>query len=146
MRGWNLLIGAAQQPPQELPNALREMRALFDRALRLDPNAADALSGSAITYNLERFFGLDDPGTDYESKALGQADRAIALDRNNVRAYFAKAQYLSLSQRFNDALGAADAGLASIQITSCSIWRARPPKIPSAASDRQRPMRDGPCG
>jgi adenylate cyclase len=112
MHGWSLLVRAAQQQPGEMRGAIREMRALFDRALQLDPNAADALSGSAISYNIERLFGLGNAGTDYEAKALGQANRALALDGNNVRAYFAKAQYLSLSGRFNEALGAADAGLA----------------------------------
>ena len=34
--------------------------------------------------------GWGDPGTDYEAKVLGQANRAIALDPDNVRAYLAK--------------------------------------------------------
>jgi tetratricopeptide (TPR) repeat protein len=43
---------------------------------------------------------------------LGQANRAIALDHDNVRAYMIKSGYLGLSRRFSEALGVTDAGLA----------------------------------
>jgi tetratricopeptide (TPR) repeat protein len=43
---------------------------------------------------------------------VGQADRAIARDPDNVRPYWPKAEYLSLSRRPSEALGVADAGLA----------------------------------
>jgi adenylate cyclase len=112
MRGWSLLYGAVRLPPKESRKQLHEARTLFDRALQIDPNESDALAGSAETYFLDYFFGWGEPGTDFEAKALGQADRAIALDPNNVRAYFVKAQYLGVSHRHSDALGAADAGLA----------------------------------
>jgi adenylate cyclase len=70
------------------------------------------LAGSAQTYADERLFGLGDPGTDYEAKALGQADRAIALDPNDVQAYSIKANYLNQSRRPSEALDVANAGLA----------------------------------
>ena len=50
---------------------------MFDRALQIDPDDADALAGSALTYYAEYIYGWADPGTDYEAKVLGQADRAI---------------------------------------------------------------------
>ena len=56
--------------------------------------------------------GWGDPGTDYDAKILGPANRAINLTRDDPGVYFAKAQYLSLSRRPTEALGAADAGLA----------------------------------
>ena len=43
---------------------------------------------------------------------LGQANRAIGLAPDNVRAHYVKAIYLGLSRRGGEALGAADAGLA----------------------------------
>jgi adenylate cyclase len=60
-------------------------------------------------------FSLDgaDPATDYDAKVLGQANRALALDPNNSDAYYAKADYLSLSRRASEALGVTDAGLAA---------------------------------
>src|SRR5208282_3657991 len=79
MRGVDLLIRGIQQPPTERRESTHEARALFDRALQIDPNDADALSGSADTYINDYLYGLGDPGTDYEAKALGQANRAIEL-------------------------------------------------------------------
>jgi adenylate cyclase len=113
MRGWNLLERSEPQPPKEQRDSSNEARALFDRALQIDPNDADALAGSAFTYFRDYFYGWGDPGTDYEAKVLGQANRAIVLAPDNVRAYFVKAGYLSLSRRFNEAVGVSDAGLAS---------------------------------
>ena len=40
------------------------------------------------------------------------ADRAIALAPDNMLAYWAKASYLVISRRWNEALGIAEAGLA----------------------------------
>ncbi len=71
------------------------------------------MAGSANAYFQEYFSGWTDPHTDYEANILGQANRAIFLDPNNVRAYFSKGLYLSLvSHRYSEALGVADAGLA----------------------------------
>jgi adenylate cyclase len=113
MRGWALFWSALPKPPNEVRESLKQARALFDRALAIDPNDADALAGSANAYFDEYFSGWTDPQTDYEAKILGQANRAIFLDPDNVRAYDDKALYLSLvSHRSSEALGVADAGLA----------------------------------
>jgi tetratricopeptide (TPR) repeat protein len=112
MRAWTLNWRANQQPQKEMRDSNHEARALYDRALQIDPNDADALAGSAQTYLVDYFFGWGDPGTDYEAKVLGQANRAIALDHDNVRAYMIKSGYLGLSRRFSEALGVTDAGLA----------------------------------
>ena len=113
MQGWSLIPRALQQRQNERRESEKEARTLFDRALKIDPNDADALVGSAITDFDEYMFGWGDPKTDYEAKVLGQADRAIALDPNNVQAYVAKGFYLSQgSHRYSEALGVTDAGLA----------------------------------
>jgi hypothetical protein len=57
---------------------------LFDRALQIDPKDADSLAGSAFTYYADFIYGWGDPGTDYEAKALGQADRGITLAPDNI--------------------------------------------------------------
>src|SRR5262249_8648816 len=73
----------------------------------------DALEGSADTYWTEYIGGWGDPGTDYAAKVLGQVDRAIALDVNNVRAYARKSWYLGqVARQYDEAGGGADAGLA----------------------------------
>jgi adenylate cyclase len=113
MRGWALFWSAFPKPPNEVRESLKQARALFDRALAIDPNDAEALAGSANAYFEEYFSGWTDPQTDYEANILGQANRAIFLDPDNVRAYDDKALYLSLvSHRYSEALGVADAGLA----------------------------------
>jgi adenylate cyclase len=112
MRGWSVLNGSFGQAPKEQSNAVSEARALFDRALQIDPNDADSLAASAGSYLAEYFLGSGEPGTDYEAKVLGQANRALALAPDNVGAYYAKADYLALSGRPSEALGVADAGLA----------------------------------
>jgi adenylate cyclase len=114
MQGSALIWRGLQQPQNERRESEKEAQGLFDRALKIDPNDADALAGSAIYYFDEHLFGWgDDPKTDYDAKILGQADRAIALDLNNMLAYQAKGLYLSLgSHRYSEALGVTDAGLA----------------------------------
>jgi tetratricopeptide (TPR) repeat protein len=112
MQGWISLWRSLQQLPTERRETNRQARTLFDRALQIDPKDADSLAGSAFTYFADFIHGWGDPGTDYEAKALGQADRAITLAPDNVRGYFVKGDYLSLSHRPQEGLAAADAGLA----------------------------------
>jgi tetratricopeptide (TPR) repeat protein len=73
MQGWSLIPRALQQRQNERRESEKEARTLFDRALKIDPNDADALAGSAITDFDEYMFGWGDPKTDYEAKILGQA-------------------------------------------------------------------------
>jgi adenylate cyclase len=86
---------------------------LFERALKFDPNSSEALAGDAYAYAIEYAFGSRNSETDYDAKVLGQADRAIALDRDNTQAYVARSHYLLVTSRPNDALRAADSGLAA---------------------------------
>jgi adenylate cyclase len=85
--------------------------ALFEQALKIDPNDADALADEAECYLYEHLY-WDNPQTDYDAKVIGQADRAIALAPGDTQAYYAKSAYLALSRRFDEALRTADAGLA----------------------------------
>jgi tetratricopeptide (TPR) repeat protein len=106
MRGWAVV----RTPPQSMEKAAAA-RALFQQALKIDPNDADALAGDAYTYQLE-YVGSTNPETDYDAKVLGQADRAIALAPDTLWAYYVKCVYLYYSHRADKALDAADAGLA----------------------------------
>ena len=80
MRGHEALWRFFQQPTKD---SLISIRALFEQALKIDPNDADALGDDATTYLNEYSFGWTNPDTDYEAKILGQADRAIALTPHN---------------------------------------------------------------
>ena len=112
MRGWTLVHSSSLRPPKERLDSIHEARALFDQALKIDPSDAEALAGSARVYGIDYALGWGDPGTDYDAKVLGPANRAIAIDPNNIRAYYTKSEYLVLSGRASEGLSAADAGLA----------------------------------
>ena len=86
-------------------------RAWFEEALKLDPNYSAALAGDATTYLVQYIYWRNSE-TDYDAKILGQADRAITLDPNNILAYMAKSVYMLVTSRPNDAFRAADAGLS----------------------------------
>ena len=86
--------------------------ALFDQALKADPNDADALAGEAFTYMALYTFGEAATETSLDGKIIDQADRAIALSADNMRAYAAKSLYLAGTGRANQSLRAADSGLA----------------------------------
>ena len=109
MRGRAAMSLWVQQPTKD---SLVAVRAWFDRALEIDPNDADALAGEANTYVAEYAHEWTNPDTDYDAKILGQADRSIALARDNVDAYTVKGLYFAISLRPNDGLRIANAGLA----------------------------------
>ena len=123
MRGRGAILHWAQQPPTK--DDILAVRALFERALEIDPNDADALAGSANTYLSEYAYGWTDPETDYDAKILGQADRSIALARDNTWPYSVKSAYLHTSLRPSDALRVANAGLALNSNSAVSVCHAR---------------------
>jgi adenylate cyclase len=115
---------------QALRNAWRNKdendtaRALFEQALKIDPENADALAGEAGTYVNEHAREWTNSGPDYEAKTLGLADRAIALAPDNVAGYEAKSWYLRSARRWDEAIRATDAGLA-VNPNSASLYDER---------------------
>ena len=61
---------------------------------------------------LTRFNGWGDPGTDYDAKVLGQANRAIISPPTIPAAYTQRRSIWPYRADTREALGAADAGLA----------------------------------
>ncbi len=92
--------------------SMAEARTLFEQALKLDPNFADAMAGLAWTYAFDYVYGWPSPETDYDAKIIGWADRSITLVPDNAYGYAAKAFYLNSSNRASEALAVADVGLA----------------------------------
>ena len=109
MRGTEALWRSQQQPTKEGNLATR---ALFEQSLKLDPDDATALAGSAATYLIDYAYGWANPETDYEAKVLGQADRAIALAPRTAWNYSAKVNWLTLTGRAKEGLRVADAEVA----------------------------------
>jgi TolB-like protein/DNA-binding winged helix-turn-helix (wHTH) protein len=112
IRGWDLVLRANRLPSEDKRETFHQARGLFDRALEINPNDPLAVAGSAETYLVDYGFGWRDPGTDYEARVLGQANRAIVLAPDNIPAYYTKAMYLAETARPSQALDVTDAGLA----------------------------------
>ena len=109
MRGrYSILLFYRQQTKENLYAA----RALFEQALAIDPDDADALAGDAWTYMIEFTYGWTNSATDYGVKILAQADRSIAVAPNVPDAYAAKGIYLAATHRADEAVKVMDAGLA----------------------------------
>ena len=124
-RGWALVWQAIPQPMPKKQNTYLAARSLFDQALKIDADDADALAGEALTYDVEYAFFPSSVATDYETKIIGQADRAIALAPQTEEAYYAKSQYLAMTHRADEALRAAEAGLAANPNFGATIRRSR---------------------
>ena len=125
MRGWaTIWEGIQQQVMTEKQDLYYAARTLFERALAIDPNYADALAGDAMTYQVDYLYGWSSAGTDYEGKVIGQADRAIALAPDAARAYYAKSTYLRMTHRANESIQVADDGLAT-NPNSSQLYSAR---------------------
>jgi adenylate cyclase len=111
-RAWSSVWQAIRQPVMtEKHDIYLAARALFEQALAIDPNYADALAGDAFIWMVDYLYGWS-PGTDYETKIIAQANRAIALAPDDVRGYYPKSLYLRMSGRASEALHVANDGLA----------------------------------
>jgi TolB-like protein/class 3 adenylate cyclase len=109
MRARALSLQRQQQPTREKNDAVR---AMYEQALAIDPNDAAALAGDAFTYLIDLAFGWTKADTDYDAKVLGQVDRSIVFARDDPLPYNVKSFYLIDTHRPDEALRAADAGLA----------------------------------
>ena len=141
MRGRALLLQAT--PTKDNNDAAR---ALFEQALEIDPNDADALAGDAYTYLLDYIYGWTNPQTDYDAKILAQADRAIALAPDNWRAYYAKCTYLIFRTARTRRSASPTPVSPSIQILPRCSEREPSQKFLSAVSNKPSPMCDKRCG
>jgi adenylate cyclase len=83
-----------------------EARALFEQALTLDPNNADALAGAARIDAVEAAFGSSNKSADLYARAMQRADQALLIDPSQARAHFTKALLIMFKARANDAASA----------------------------------------
>jgi TolB-like protein/class 3 adenylate cyclase/Flp pilus assembly protein TadD len=121
MRGRALL---SEANPTTMKDTFDGAHELFEDALEIDPNDADALTGEALTNIYMRSRGWISPDAATDAKIIGLLDRAMSLAPENLWAYEVKSQYLALSQRPREAVSAADAGLA-INTNSAPLHRSR---------------------
>jgi TolB-like protein len=135
-RGMALNYEQNLQPSKDKNNAAR---ALFEKALAIDPNNAAAIDGAALTYLREYIFGWGNSGADYDAKVLGQVDRAIALAPDYYASYVTKSLYLAMSRRFDEAVRVANAGLAVNPNNQYSYMLERSQKYHWVVSTKQSP-------
>ena len=83
-----------------------EARDLFEQALTLDPNNADALAGAARIDAVEAAFGSSDKSADLYARAMQRTDQALLLDPSQARAHFTKALLIMFKARSNDTASA----------------------------------------
>src|SRR5260370_8250745 len=112
MRGWATMWQSYPQPVKEKRDSHYAALALFDQALKIDTDDADSLWGEAFTSMALHIFREGATETNLDTRIIDQADRAIALAPDNMRAYAAKSFYLADTGRAKEALRAADSGLA----------------------------------
>jgi adenylate cyclase len=77
-----------------------EARALFEQALRLDPQYPDALAGLAVTHATDVGNGFSEAPQAQLRQAEDAAARALAIDPNHALAHYARGIVLMLQSRF----------------------------------------------
>ena len=113
-------------------------RALFEKALALDANFADAMAGLAWTYVYDYMNGWTSPDTNYDDKIFMLTERSIKLVPNNAYAYAAKALYLILTNRARPSAGGRKRGTgAQPQLFDTVPATVASPKAPLAGSSRR---------
>ena len=114
---------------------------MYEKALAIDPNDAAALAGEAYAFHLEKVSGWTNPAIDYDAKVLDQADRSIAIDRDDPLPYMTK----SIAARRKGSEPPMP-GSPSIQIPLACMRREVVLKSPSAISNREKPTCSKRCG
>ena len=106
MRGW----AAIWQPPTK--ESITSARDYFERAIKLDPQNAEAMVGLAYARARTRFYGWS---TAAEYAPLAQMDlitKATAINPGYAFAYYIKSTLLWVAKEYSEALAAAETELA----------------------------------
>jgi adenylate cyclase len=78
----------------------QEARALFEQALRLDPQYPEALAGLAVTHATDVGNGFSEAPEEQLRQAEKSAAKALTVDPNNALAHYARGIVLMLQSRF----------------------------------------------
>jgi adenylate cyclase len=135
MRGWSVLNGG--------PNKDDTQRsvALFEDALRIDPDNSQARTGLAQALTLVYRNRWDPEPAKVLARADEAASRAIATAPNYAQAHFVKAEVLGLSNRFDAALATYDRAIALDRNHAAAyVGRARNLNVIGRAADALAPV------
>ena len=89
-----------------------EARALFRRAIALDPNYAAAYSGLAETYHLATVMGWAESPSETLDRAKELAKKALSLDESDVRAHIILGRVHVSHQQYEQAKAEMDRAIA----------------------------------
>ena len=135
MRGWSVLNGG--------PNKDDTQRsvALFEDALRIDPDNTQARVGLALALTLIYRNRWDPDPAKVLARADQAATRAIAAAPNYAQAHYVKAEVLGLSNRFDAALATYDRAIAlDRNLAAAYVGRARNLNIIGRSADALAPV------
>ena len=107
MRGWAALW--QQQVTKQSNTAARDY---FERAIKIDPQNADAMVGLAYARGRASFYGWSTPAEDAPAAQLDLVTKATAIDPGYALAYYVKSFTLFLTKRPSEALEAAQTAVA----------------------------------
>jgi adenylate cyclase len=106
MRGWSILNGGPGQ------DDVKRSVAVFEDALRIDPDNSQARVGLAQAFTLMHRNRWDPERDRILARADEAVTRAIALSPNYAHAHYVKGEVLALSRRFDAALATYDRVIA----------------------------------
>ena len=89
LSAWDFYLRGREQSHLLTPAANLQARAMFERAIELDPHYSDAFAGLSTTYQRDILFEVTEHRALSEGKALDAARRAVALDNDSSAAHLA---------------------------------------------------------
>ena len=102
---WDYFLRGRAFLHQLTPEDVVRARAMFERAVELDPQYSDAWAGLSWTYQREILFDVVEDRRAWEGKALEAARRAVALDNGSSFAHLALCACRRQNGRECDVLG-----------------------------------------
>ena len=106
MRGW----AAIWQPPTK--ESITSARDYFERAIKLDPQNAEALVGLAYARLRARFYGWSTAAEDKPAAQMELLTKATAVNPGYAFAYYMKSVVLLRTKEYPEALAAAETEVA----------------------------------
>ncbi len=106
MRGW----AAHWQPPTE--ESIASARDYFERAIKLDPQNAEAMVGLAYARSRAGFYGWSTAAEDKPAAQMELLTKATAINPSYALAYYVKSTVLWIAKEYPEALAAAETELA----------------------------------
>ena len=106
MRGW----AAHWQPPTK--ESITSARDYFERALKLDPQNAEAMVGLAYAHVRASFYGWSTAAEDNPAAQMELLTKATAINPGYAFAYYVKSTLLWVAKEYSEALEAAETEVA----------------------------------